>query len=76
MSLEILDTLEARVREAVTAVEGLRERNAELADRVAELEAAASASTDDGAAEWQAERAELERRISQLVERLESLLAD
>lgn len=75
MSLEILDTLEARIREAVTAVESLRERNAELADRVAELEAAASSPAEDAGADWQAERAELERRVGQLVERLESLLA-
>jgi len=76
MSLEILDTLEARVREAAETIESLRESNAELAARVAELESAAASPADDAAAEWQAERSELERRLALLVERLESLLAN
>lgn len=83
MSLEALDQLESRVGEAAERLETLRDSQAALEARVGELEgelaaaraAAAISGVDGGAAAWQAERAELERRLARLVARLEKLLA-
>jgi FtsZ-binding cell division protein ZapB len=75
MSLEILDQLEERIRDAAAKLESLRERNGELETRLAELEGELAAAGDGGAAAWRAERAELERRVAALVDRLEGLLA-
>jgi FtsZ-binding cell division protein ZapB len=75
MSWEILDALEERIRDAAARIESLRERNAELETRLAEIAAELDGAGDGGAAAWQAERAELERRVAGLVDRLESLLA-
>jgi FtsZ-binding cell division protein ZapB len=76
MSLEILDTLEARIREAAERLEAQRERNGQLETRVGELEAALAAGASGPGDDWPEERAELERRVDRLIARLESLLAD
>jgi FtsZ-binding cell division protein ZapB len=76
MSLDVLDTLETRVREAADRLEMLRERNTELEARVAELEGELAATKlAPEAAGWEAERAELRRRVEKLIARLEGLLA-
>ena len=74
MSWEILDALEERILDAAGRIESLRERNVELEARVAELVGELAAAGDGTAARWRTGRAELERRVAALVERLEGLL--
>jgi chromosome segregation ATPase len=77
MSLDFLATLEARVEQAAAELAAQRERNAELSARVAELERELAdpraAEAPEGRA-WEAERAELRRRVERLASRLEELL--
>jgi uncharacterized coiled-coil DUF342 family protein len=75
MRWEILDAMEERILDAAGRIESLRERNVELEARVAELEGELAAAGDGTAAGWRTGRAELERRVAALVERLEGLLA-
>lgn len=78
-----LDALEARVRAAAERLGEMAVENRRLAARVEDLEdrlARAGEAGDAGAAaeaaEWRRERAEVERRVRQLVDTLEDLLAD
>lgn len=80
MTLDSLDALEAKVQEAADRIAALAERNAELEQSVAELEAGRERGTgsadERGAAAWQAEKSELKRRVDLLVARLEELLGE
>jgi FtsZ-binding cell division protein ZapB len=73
MNFEFLDVLEQRVNEAGDRLAELREQNAALAARVAELERAAAQSA--GEASWPKEREQLRKRVEKLAARLESLLS-
>ena len=89
MSLEFLEILETRVREAADRLEELVEENAALKKEIEKLErdklAAASGGKSEKAAEkaaekvekaWARERDELRARVQSLVERLSSLLGE
>lgn len=78
MSTTWLKDLEERVQQAAARIATLREANAGLETRVAELESAlAEAEQSDGAsAAWREEREEIKGRVSQLVDRLAALLDD
>ena len=75
--------LEAQVEAAVTEIERLRAENASLDEELAEvrqqLENAGAAGDDDGGEdegreEWEAERAEVRKRVEGLVGKIEALL--
>ena len=72
MSAEFLETLEARVAEAIDRLTALGEENQELRRRVAELEAELASKTETPAA-WKKEREEIRKRVERLVEKLSSL---
>ena len=82
MSLEFLEILETRVREAADRLEELAEENAALKKEIEKLERdklAAGAAKPDKSAEkvekaWAKERDELRKRVESLVERLAQLL--
>ena len=89
MTIEAFDALEAKVQAAVDRMGELAEEKTELERRVnlselkiAELEPELASSgaerggaaKDDGAAAWAEEKAELQRRIEKLVQKLEALL--
>lgn len=76
MATEVLATLEARVRDAAERIRGLRQENERLAGRVRELEAELGDRATDGAAEWQAEREDIRRRVEALSKTLEGLLEE
>lgn len=70
--------LEAAVERAAVRLEDLRRENVELRRRADELERALAGrgvAVEETAARWQEERAEVARRVDDLVDRLESLLA-
>jgi ubiquinone biosynthesis protein UbiJ len=73
MNFDFLDVLEQRVKEAGDRLTELREQNAALAARVAELERAAAQGTAEAA--WAKERELLRRRVEKLASRLEALLS-
>ena len=72
MAEDFLSALEARVKDAAERIHTLKQENAELAARVAELEERASAEGAEAA--WVEEREELRRRVEALVATLEGLL--
>jgi hypothetical protein len=82
MSLEFLETLESRVREAAERLEELRAENAALRKEIEKLErekGARESAKPDKAVEklekaWAKERDEVRQRVEALVERLSSLL--
>jgi hypothetical protein len=79
MTLDSLDLLESKIQEAADRLVELAEKNAELEEQLQASEErfaalAVSSAGDDGGAAWRAEKAELKRRVDQLVERLEALL--
>lgn len=74
MRLEFLDTLEARVQQAADRLAELREHNAELAARVAELERELAGARGAGDAAWARERDQIRRRVEKLAGRLETLI--
>jgi chromosome segregation ATPase len=86
MTLDKLAALEAKIQEAADRLGDYAERNAELEQRVAELESALEAALEaepdrdakgtGSSAAWQKEKAEITRRVDQLVARLEELLRD
>jgi hypothetical protein len=86
MTLDNLAALETKIQEAADRLGDYAERNAELEQRVAELESALEAALEarperDAAgaaagAAWQKEKAEITRRVDQLVARLEELLRE
>jgi len=83
MSLEFLEILEGRVREAAERLEELATENATLKVEVEKLErdrsAAASPKAERSAERsekaWAKERDEVRRRLEALIARLEALLA-
>ncbi len=76
MSFQALELLERRIHEAAERLTALREDNAVLRARVAELEKAVAAPGRDEAEAWSRERDDLRQRVEQLVERLAGLLDD
>jgi FtsZ-binding cell division protein ZapB len=77
MSMEFLDELESRVREATERIRSLKEENARLADRVATLEEQlADAVGGEGEAAWAEEREEVRSRLEALTRTLEDLLEE
>lgn len=82
MSLEFLEVLEGRVREAAERIEELAAENASLKKEIEKLErekSAASTPKPDKAADklekaWAKERDEIRTRVDALVERLSTLL--
>ena len=84
MTLDNLAALETKIQEAADRLGDYAARTAELEERVAELEAAleaalaagSGAASAGGGAAWQKERAEIKRRVDQLVAKLEDLLRE
>ncbi len=80
MSLELFETLEAKIRETVDRLLALSEQNAQLERRVTELERELELErakpTDEAESGWRAEREELRRRVEKLVALLEELNRD
>jgi len=74
MSLEFLDALEARVRDAAERIEELTAENVRLRKEVERLERDREAGRNAGDADWAAQRAEVRRRLEAVVERLSRLL--
>lgn len=78
--LSWLADLEQSVERAAGRLRELREENARLAARLAELEATAAESAgdagddDSGAAAWRRERKQVRARVESLAESLEKLL--
>jgi chromosome segregation ATPase len=80
-TVTVLATLEERVRQAASELSRLRERNAALERRLAELEQQLREIHEGGepgemAVAWEAERDEVRRRVERLAQALEELLAD
>jgi chromosome segregation ATPase len=80
LEIEWLDSLEARVRDAVARLGEMKEENRTLRERIAELEGRLAAHAGDGGdgadGEWETEREEVRRRVEALAERLEGLAAE
>ncbi|MEO8274679.1 MAG: cell division protein ZapB [Thermoanaerobaculia bacterium] len=83
MSLEFLEVLEARVREAAERLEELAAENSELRTKVEKLEQNSAAAakgdrsggkTDKSEKAWIKERDEIRERLEALIARLETLL--
>ena len=77
MSIPWLKELEERVQETSARIRELREENASLKNRVAELEkelATAPKAADQKI--WEDEKTEIRQRVEQLAEHLEGLLKD
>lgn len=78
MSIEWLEELEARVRDAAERLRELRDENQSLQDRIEELETRLAAAGGTGAKpeEWQREREEIRERVERLTRHLEGLVGD
>jgi len=80
MSLEFLQVLESRVREAAERLEDLAAENARLRKEIEKLERDRDARPDKSVEKlekaWGKERDEIRKRTEALVERLSALLAD
>ena len=80
MSLEFLEVLEARVREAAEKLEELAAENATLRKEIEKLERDKGAKPDKSIEKlekaWARERDEIRKRTEALVERLTKLLAE
>lgn len=80
MSLEFLEVLESRVREAAERLEELAAENASLKKEIEKLEREKSAKPDKAAEKlekaWAKEREEIRHRLETLIERLTGLLGD
>jgi FtsZ-binding cell division protein ZapB len=77
MPTELLDELEARVREAAERIRALKEQNARLSERVGELEEQLTAGEAAGErAGWEQERDEVRRRLQHLTHTLAGLLEE
>ena len=66
--------LEATVERTASRLRELKDENAALRRRAAELEARLAAEGDETQERWREEREEVARRVDGLVERLESIL--
>jgi chromosome segregation ATPase len=69
-----VEALAEKVNAAVRRIKTLRAENEALTRRVHDLEAKLAADGGEPA-DWSAERAEIRRRVEQLTEQLEELLA-
>jgi chromosome segregation ATPase len=78
LSIEWLEELETRVRDATERLRELRDENQSLQDRIQELETKLSAAGGTGAEpeEWQRERDEIRERVERLTRHLEGLVGD
>ncbi len=87
MSLEFLETLETRVREAAEKIEELASENAQLRKEVEKLERDRAAMSSGAGAKadksvekiekaWAKERDEIRKRVEPLVDRLSKLLEE
>jgi len=74
MAAQLLDELEARVREAVERLRTLQDQNDRLSERVSELEEQLADADSDEAAAWRKERDEVRRRVEGLTRTLADLL--
>jgi FtsZ-binding cell division protein ZapB len=72
MSAEFLESLEARVAQAIDRLAALAEENEELRQRIAGLEGEL-ASKSEVPSTWKKEREEIRRRVERLVEKLSAL---
>lgn len=72
MSAEFLESLEARVAQAIDRLAALGQENEELRQRIAELEGEL-ASKSDAPLSWKKEREEIRKRVERLVEKLSAL---
>lgn len=72
MSAEFLESLEARVAQAIDRLAALGQENEELRQRIAELEGEL-ASKSDAPSAWKKEREEIRKRVERLVEKLSAL---
>ena len=70
---DVLDTLEKRVADAAGRLAELRDENAALRARVAELDGELAARRPDSESAWEKEREQIRQRIVQV---LEALTAD
>lgn len=73
--MDVLDTLEKKVREAASQLTSLREENTTLAEKVRDLEGRVK-ELGDGAVSWEKEREGVRKRVEKLVTGLEELLAE
>jgi predicted nucleic acid-binding Zn-ribbon protein len=72
-----LRDLEERVQEASTRLRELRAENEQLREKLGELEQRLAAEPGEGdAAGWAEEREEIRRRVEDLVQHLDELLAE
>ena len=80
MSLEFLQVLESRVREAAERLEELAAENATLKKEIEKLERERAARPDKSVEKlekaWSKERDEIRKRTEALVERLTTLLVE
>ena len=77
MTIPWLKDLEERVQETAGRLRELKDENAALKERVAELEAELAAAPGAGEkAAWTEEKDEIKGRVEQLAEHLEELLKD
>jgi chromosome segregation ATPase len=74
MSIEWLEELETRVKEASERLRELRDENQSLQERIDELETKLSAAEPNGEGEWQREREEIRERVERLTRHLEGLV--
>jgi len=80
MAMDWLDDLETRVHDAAERLRELKDQNADLERRIAELEAKLAAAPEaepadsSAASEWAAERDDIRRRVERLAATLEELL--
>lgn len=72
MSAEFLESLEARVAQAIDRLAALAEENEELRRRIAELEGELASKSEVPSA-WKKEREEIRKRVERLVEKLSAL---
>lgn len=73
---DVLAGLEEKVQSAAQELRRLRQENQELRAELERLEKVEVAQPDPSAAAWQAERADVQRRVERLVGHLEDLLGE
>lgn len=74
MTLEFLDELESRVRDAAERIEELTTENGRLLEQVDKLSEELEAARESAPDAWFKEREEARRRLAAVVERLSALL--
>src|SRR5262249_11942990 len=82
MAMDWLDDLETRVHDAAERLRELKDQNADLERRIAELETKLAAAAEAGHAgasdafDWAAERDDIRRRVEKLAASLDELLEE